>query len=188
VAVVSWNLTSGATGYLVYEWNGSSAVQVASVGATTTSASIGGQSPKATEYFYATAYNSTSSASSSWVSIVMPAAATVSAPTNVVAKATSSTTGTISWTASSGATSYSIYYWNGSRSVLLGTVSGSTISVSISGLAAGTTYNFYVAASNGSGAAASGWVSLTMPLSTAVTAHDLLFAQATTQNRPWWPA
>ncbi len=186
VAVVSWNLTSGATGYTVYEWNGASAVQVASAGATTTSVSISGQTPSATEYFYVKAFNSSSSASSNWVSIVMPAASTVSAPTNVVAKATSTTTGTLSWTASPGATSYSIYYWNGSRAVLLGTVSGSTTSVSITGLSAGTTYNFYVAASNGSSSAASGWVSLTTPLTAAVTAQDLLFAQAATQARPWW--
>ena len=96
VAHVSWNATAGATGYLVYEWNGSQAVQVANVAAGTNSVDISGQSAGATEYFYVTAYNATSSASSDWVSLVMPAAPAVSAPANVSAKATSSTTGTLS--------------------------------------------------------------------------------------------
>lgn len=186
VAVVLWSGVSGATGYRVYEWNGATGVQVASVGSTTTSVSVSGQTPKATEYFYVTAYNATSSANSNWVSVVMPAATTVSAPTNVVAKAISSTTGTLSWTASTGATSYSIYYWNGSQAVLLGSVSGGTTSVSISGLSPGTTYYFYVAASNGSSSAASGWVSLTTPLANAVAAQDAVFAQSTSQNHSWW--
>ncbi len=186
VAVVSWSGVSGATGYIVSEWNGTTPVQVASVGSTTTSVSISGQTPNATEYFFVEAYNATSYANSGWVSVVMPAATTVAAPTNVAAKATSSTIGTVSWTASAGATSYSIYYWNGSQPVLLGSVSGGTTSVTISGLSPGTTYYFYVAASNRSSSAASGWVSLTTPLANAVAAQDALFAQSTSQNHSWW--
>ena len=65
-----------------------------------------------------TAYNSTSSASSGWVSVVMPAAAGSGAdrrtsPPEPLRDATSSTTGTLSWTASAKATGYAIYYWNG---------------------------------------------------------------------------
>ena len=185
VAQVSWNASAGASGYRVYEWNGSQAVQVASVAAGTTSASISGQSPGATEYFYVTAYNATSSASTSWVSVTMPAAAAVAAPTNVTATATSTTTGALSWTASSGATGYSIYYWNGSQAVLLGSVSGSTTSVNITGMSAGSTYYFYVVATNGTSGAASGWVSLTTPPANFATAHDAIFGQANSQYRSW---
>ncbi len=185
VAQITWNASAGATGYRVYEWNGSQAVQVASVAAGTTSASISGQSPGATEYFYVTAYNATSSASTSWLSVTMPAAAAVAAPTNVTATATSTTTGTLSWTASSGATGYSIYYWNGSQAVLLGSVSGSTTSVNITGMSAGSTYYFYVVATNGTSRAASGWVSLTTPPANSATAHDAIFGQANSQFRSW---
>jgi subtilase family serine protease len=186
VAQVSWNASSGATGYLVYEWNGSQAVQVASVGAGTTSVNISGQSPGLTEYFYVTAYNSTSSASTAWVNVTMPAAAALAAPTNVTATATSTTTGTLSWTASAGATGYSIYYWNGSQAVLLGSVSGITTTASITGMSPGSTYYFYVVATNGTSRAASGWVSLTTPLTNPATAHDVVFGQSNAQYRSWW--
>jgi subtilase family serine protease len=167
VAQVSWSGVTGATGYYVYEWNGSAAVLVASVGSSTTSVSVSGQTAGATEYFYVTAYNSTSNASSGWVSVVMPTATTtaVTAPTNVTAKATSTTTGTISWTASTNATGYRIYYWNGFSSVLLGTVSSSTTSVTISGMSPGASYQFSVVAYNSTSTAASNWVTLTTPLS-----------------------
>ncbi|HEV3416751.1 MAG TPA: fibronectin type III domain-containing protein [Pirellulales bacterium] len=187
VAQVSWNSVAGATGYVVFEWNGFTGVQVASLGSGTTSVSVSGQSPGATEYFYVSAYNATSSASSGWASVVMPAAAAVSAPTNVVASATSTTTGTVSWTASAGATGYAIYYWNGSRSVMLGTVSGSATSVSITGMNPGSTYYFYVAAYNSTSSAASGWVSLTSPAANSAAALDAFFAQSSTQqSRSWW--
>ena len=139
VAHVSWNATAGATGYIVYEWNGVQAVQVANVGANSTSVDISGQSPNTTEYFYVTAYNATSSASSAWVSVVMPAAAAVAPPANVAAAATSTSTGSFPGVRSAGATGYAIYYWNGFQAVLLGTVSSGTTSVTIQGLAAGST-------------------------------------------------
>jgi subtilase family serine protease len=184
VAHVSWNATSGATGYIVYEWNGIQGVPVANVAAGTTSVDVGGQSAGTTEYFYVTAYNSTSSASSNWVSVVMPTPPAVSAPTNVTASATSSTTGTLSWGASANATGYAIYYWNGFRSVLLGTVGSGTTSVMIQGLSSGSTNYFSVVAYNGTSTAASNWVAITTPVSSAATAADTLFAQSTGQM--WW--
>ena len=186
VAHVSWNATAGASGYRVYEWNGAQAVLVASLGAGATSADISGQSPRATENFYVTAFNATSSASSGWVSVVMPAAAALSAPANVTATATSSTTGKLSWGASTGATSYGIYYWNGFTSVLLGTVSGSVTSVNIQGLTAGSTTYFAVVAMNSTSSAASGWVPMTTPAARSANAADTLFAQSTNQNQQWW--
>ena len=182
----SWNAVSGATGYLVYEWNGAQAVQVASVSSPTTAADISGQTPKATEYFYVTAYNSTSSASSGWVSVTMPAAASLAPPANLAASATSSTTGKLSWTASSGATSYAIYYWNGSQAVLLGTVSGSTTSITIQGLASGSTTYFEVEAFNSTSTATTNWVALTTPVTNSAMVADAVFGDASTQDRHWW--
>ncbi len=164
VAHVSWNPTPGATGYVVYEWNGFQAVQVASVGAITTSVDISGQSPGSTEYFYVTAYNATSNASSGWVSVVMPTASAIAPPANLTASSTSATTGKLSWGASAGATGYAIYYWNGFMAVLLGTVSSGTTSVAIQGLTAGSTTYFAVVAYNSTNSAASNWVALATPV------------------------
>jgi len=186
-AHISWNATAGATGYYVYEWNGAQAVQVASVGANAKSVNISGQSPGSTEYFYVTAYNATSSASSGWVSLLMPTPPAVAPPTNLMASATSADTGTLSWSASAGATGYAIYYWNGFGAVLLGTFGSGTTAVSIQGLAAGSTTYFAVVAFNNTSSAASNWVALTTPSTSAFNAADAVFAQSSNQNqRRWW--
>ena len=57
VAQISWSTSAGAPGYLVFERSGNQFVQMASVGAGTTSVSIGGQTAGAAESFYVTAYN-----------------------------------------------------------------------------------------------------------------------------------
>jgi chitin-binding protein len=108
----------------------------------------------------------------------MPKATALLAPTNVTAAATSSTTGTLSWTDSTGATSYAIYYWNGRQSVYLGSVSGTTTSVTISGMAANTSYQFTVVAVNSTSSAASAWVTLTTPASSpSKSAIDYVFSE-----------
>jgi subtilase family serine protease len=177
-AQISWSAVTGATGYRIYELVSGAAVQV---GATTsaTSLTVSNLTPGTTDYFYVTAYNSTSAASSGWVSVVMPSAATLSAP-SAVATSTSSTTGTLSWSASAAATGYEIVYWNGFQAVLLGTVGAGTTSVSISGLTAGATTYFAVIAYNSTTSAASNWAALTTPSASAARLADIFFAQAAT--------
>ncbi len=185
-ARVSWSTVTGATGYYVYQQVGTSFVQVASVSATATLADVGAQTPGATATFYVKAYNATSNASSDTVSVVMPTATsnTLAPPTNLTAAATSTTTGTLTWTASSGATQYAIYYWNGTRSVRLGSVGRSTTSVKIQGLPIGaTTYFAVVALNNTASSVATPWVGLTTPLTNATAAaQQLLAAQVANQN------
>jgi cellulose 1,4-beta-cellobiosidase len=118
------------------------------------------------------------------VSVKTLAAATVlSAPTNVVATATSTTTATLSWTAATGATSYQIYYWNGSQGVMIGSVGSATTSVTISGLSPGTTSYFAIVATNGTSQAASGWAGVTTPFFSAARLADVLFSQTATQSQ-----
>ena len=185
-AQLSWAAASNATGYRVYEYVNGQAVQVAAVAAGTTTATISGLTPGPTDYFYVTAFNATSTASTGWISVVVSNAATLTAP-NVTAVATSSTTGTLSWTASAGATGYEIVYWNGRQSVLLGTAGASTTSVTVSGMNPGSTYYFAVIAYNSTTNAASAWASLTEPTATAARLADVFFSQeATAARRTNW--
>jgi subtilase family serine protease len=188
-ATLSWQAASGATGYLVYQWNGSSAVQINSVAAGTTSVSVSGLTAGSTQYFYVTAYNSTSTASTAWTSVIMPAAvsATLTAPV-VTTTATSSTTGQVSWTASPAATGYELYYWNGRQAVELGAFGSTATSASISGMAPGSTYYFLVLAFNNTNQVASNWVALTTTGSAGFALADVAFGQAATDTHhtSWW--
>jgi hypothetical protein len=179
VAQLAWSASTGATGYTVYYWNGSQAVNLGSVSSRTTSVNVTGLKAGSTDKFYITAYNATTSASTGWVTVVMPGGAVaVTAPQNFTATATSSTTGTLSWTASPGATGYIIYYWDGYQAVAIDTVGASTTSVNIGGMSASSTYQFAIVAYNATSSAATAWVSLTTP-SAATTAAAQRVAQET---------
>ncbi len=73
------------------------------------------------------------------------------APASVSAAANSSTSVTVSWLASTGATGYDLYELENGQTVLVGTYPTGTTSASISGLSASTTYSFQVAAYNSAG-------------------------------------
>jgi hypothetical protein len=167
VAQLSWNASAGASGYAVFWWNGKAATELGQVNSRTTSVSVSGLAPGSTDKFYITAFSASSSASTAWVSVTMPAAAVLAAPTNVTATATSSTTGLLSWTASAGAQGYTIYWQNGNQLVDLGSVGANTTSVSLQGLPAGSTNDFVIVAFNGSRTAASSEVALTTPAKTS---------------------
>ena len=167
VAHLSWSASTGATGYAIYWWNGNQAVDIGNVNAATTSVNVSGLTPGSTDKFYITAFSATSSASTGWASVLMPGSAVLAAPQNVKATATSSIRGTLSWSASAGATGYEIYWWNGSQAVLIGSVGANMTSVSISGLSPNSTNAFAVVAYNATSSAASAWASLLTPSATA---------------------
>jgi hypothetical protein len=176
-ATVSWTAVSNATGYRVYKIvNGTTslAATVSGPGTGTQSTTASGLTAGSTVSFFVQAYNATSTANSGSVSVTLPSSTTVGTPTNVKAVATSSTTGTISWGAAANATGYRVYYWNGSRWVSLGSVSASTLSVSITGMSRGTTYLFYVQAYNATSTSTPVYVSLTTPAA-RTTAVSRLF-------------
>jgi len=154
-------------------------VKVGQTAANVTSLTVNNLAAGSTNYFYVAASNATSSASTAWVSVVMPAAAKQLTAPKVTATATSTTTGVVSWSASAGATGYTIYQWTGSQAVKLGNVSASTTSVTINGLKAGSTNYFYVAAFNATNAVTSSCVTLVTPAKAAVTTHAALTASMT---------
>jgi len=75
---VSWTASAGATGYNVLWTDGTQTKQLASVGARTTSVKISGLKAGTTNSFAVQAFNATSSATSGWTTVVLPAS-TVSA-------------------------------------------------------------------------------------------------------------
>jgi titin len=145
---LSWQASSGATSYVIEQWNGSSFVNIGSV--TGTSCSIPTLKPSTTYYFEVAAANSAgTSAPTNWVSgLTTPAA-----PAKLTATAVSTSQISLSWTAVSGATAYEVYYWNGSTFQPLETLTTGTTTVRVSTSVQGT-YYFEVAAMNASGVGA----------------------------------
>ncbi|MGC3996113.1 MAG: fibronectin type III domain-containing protein [Anaeromyxobacter sp.] len=89
------------------------------------------------------------------------------APTGVTVTA-AGTTATLTWTASSGATSYTVYRSTSATSGFATVGSSTTTGLSNSGLTAGTTYYYYVTASNTAGTSpASATVQVTPSLYTS---------------------
>jgi fibronectin type III domain protein len=159
---VSWTASTGATSYDVY-YSTSAAVSttsnLGSISSTTTSALVSGLTNNTTYYFVVTAVNGAGqSTASSPAASAAPSAVitTPSVPTGVTATAGNAQV-TVSWTASTGATSYDVYYSTSaavSTTSYSGSITAATTSALVSGLTNGTTYYFIVTAVNGSGTSA----------------------------------
>lgn len=164
VAELSWNAVAGAEGYRVFHVVNGQNVLLGSVGASTTTVDVTRLTPGATESFVVEAFRATSVGDSSVVSVTMPASQSVTAP-QVNAVATSATTVELSWNFEPQATAYNIYWSNGFRVVFLGTVRGSTTSVTVTGLQPGSHSYFLVQAFNNVSDADSQWVLVATPFS-----------------------
>lgn len=89
-------------------------------------------------------------------------------PGSFTAAAVSTNQVRLSWIDSSHETEYRIYQWNGMSATLINVIGVNSTSYNVFGLAANTTYYFYVEAANGIGKAATGWVSVTTPPLTTI--------------------
>lgn len=183
VAGLTWNSVSGAQGYQVYLVVGGQDEYLGAVSASTTSVHVTGLAAGSTDSFMVAAYNSTSTADSSVATVTLPTPvvpASVTAPV-VTATALSSTSVQLTWNAESQATGFGIYWSNGYNVVFLGTVSGTSTSVTVTGLSPGSGSYFLVEAFNNTSRADSQWVLVTTP-STASTGSFGFFTQYAEQG------
>ena len=164
---VSWTASAGATGYAVLWSDGTTITQVASVGSRTTSLKFTGMTPGSTSSFAVKAFNATSSATSAWVSVTLPAAVALTAPSNL-AFAQFGTAGTLSWSAVPGATGYTVYAVDaGSQTQASARVAAGSTSITVSGLRTGRSYQFRVVATSDDGTASSDWLTWSATASVA---------------------
>ena len=162
-ATLSWNSTSGATSYNIQISTSAtfSTIALSSAGITGTSLSVSGFASNTVYYWRVSASNlggtsaySIANSFTTAVPVTIPSAPTLSIPAN---NATSVTVpATLSWNASTGATSYSVQVSKTSSfttsSNLVYNVSGITApSTSVSGLLSKTTYYWRVNAKNTAG-------------------------------------
>jgi len=152
---VTWTAVSGATSYTVYR-STSSGVQGSVIGSPTTNSFADTSATPGTTYYYGvTASNGAGASALSAQDSGFIALSPPGVPTNVAASdGTSTSTVTVTWTAVSGATSYTVY--RSTTAGVQGTLIGSPTTNSLVDTTPtpGTTYYYGVTASNSAGTSA----------------------------------
>lgn len=173
-AVISWAAVSGATGYKV-QYKTSATATYTSITSATNTVTLTGLSAS-TAYTYQVQTVCSSSLSSSWstaANFSTLATTTCSTPTGISVANITATGATLSWTAVTGAASYSIQYKTAAATSFT-TLTSTTNNIAISGLTASTAYTYQVKTicSNG----------LSSSLSTSATFTTLAAATCTTPS------
>lgn len=159
VATISWSGSNAATGYRIYQVNGTQSTLLKTVTASTTSTQITGLTAGSTVSLKVEAYNATEVADSQVVSVTMATTVNLTAPI-LTDSIINSTSIQLNWTSSPGATGYNVYYSDGIFVYLLGSVTAGTTSVTVTGLRPGVSYQFKVEAFHGSTVAGSNWITV----------------------------
>jgi len=151
---ITWGPVTGATSYKIY--SGTSNTTVTTLLSTITGTTFYHHSNNGarggTLYYYrVVAYNN--SAGDSDYSSIVSALTLPEPPTNIRATPQTSTSIRVSWNASTGATSYIIYYYNAETmdDIIVRTSITTETSVTITGLKTGVQHGFYVIAKNDTG-------------------------------------
>ena len=151
--IVTWTAVTGATSYTIY--GGTSSTTLSQIGTATTATTYTQTGlTAATTYYYAVTVTTSSgtSARSTTISATTQAASDPAAPTGVLAAAASATSITVTWTAVTGATSYTIYGGTSSSLSQIGTATTGTYTQT--GLTAATAYYYAVTVTTSSGTSA----------------------------------
>jgi large repetitive protein len=157
---LQWNFATGATGYRIFTWNGTSNVLVTTVANSTNSFQVTGLAPGGTYYYYLQAFNATNTASTDWITATTKATS-ITAPTSLKATPLSASTIGLSWKDALGETGYRIFRWDGNsmnNPVQIATLAANVTGYQATGLLPGKAYWFYVQAFNASASANSLWV------------------------------
>ncbi|MEO3821043.1 glycoside hydrolase family 9 protein [Plantactinospora sp. B24E8] len=164
---------SGLAGYDVYREAGTTDVLVGSPSAATLA--VTGLTPATSYQFHVLARDGAGNRSAASAPVTVTTAAAgggdttpPGTPTGLTASAVTTTGATLSWTASTdnvGVTGYRVYREAGATDTLLGTVTATTYPVT--GLTAGTTYQFYVVAVDAAGNVSA--ASAPVPVTTGTT-------------------
>ncbi len=143
--VLNWSVISGAVSYNV-QYKPSSSSTWTTVTATATSQSISGLSPSTSYQFQVQAVCSSAGSYSSAVSFTtLPSSTPCGIPAGLSSSSITSSSAMLSWTAVSGAVSYNVQYKPSTSSTWI-TISSTTVTQSISGLSASTSYQFQIQA------------------------------------------
>ncbi|MFN8238143.1 MAG: GEVED domain-containing protein [Chitinophagales bacterium] len=170
-ATVSWTAVSGATSYTLQYKTSAATTWTTVSGITTTSRALTGLAASTTyNYKVSATCSSGTSAYSAASSFTTSGTTSCGVPAGLAASSITSSGATVSWTAVSGATSYTLQYKT-SAATTWTTVSGiTTTSRALTGLTASTTYNYKVSATCSSGTSAySTAASFTTTASSTVT-------------------
>lgn len=155
-ATVSWSAVSGAVSYDVdYKIASSGTWTNAATATTATTVNLSGLA-SGTVYDYRVRANC-ASASSNYVQaqFTTPSVVVCNAPSGLASSAISSTTATVSWSAVSGASNYTVEYKTTAASVWTVAASATTAtSVNLTGLTASTVYDWRVRTNCSSGSSA----------------------------------
>jgi fibronectin type 3 domain-containing protein len=154
---ISWTAVSWAANYRVFRSSSSSGTYT-QVGIPTAASYTDGNLSANTAYYYKV--SAVNEAGESEQSGYVSATTRPDIPTNVTATAVSSSSITVGWTAVTGATSYKVYRFSPSYSLVGSPTSNTYIDTGLSG---GITYNYYVSAVNASGEGQTAHVSTTTP-------------------------
>jgi fibronectin type 3 domain-containing protein len=151
-ANISWTASTGATSYTILRSTTSGGPYTQVGTSTTTSFADSGLTCNTAYFYVVTASNGTCSSGNSAQATTTTAACTCTppaAPTGVTATANGQTAANVSWTASTGATSYAILRSTTSGGPYTQVGTSTTTSFADSGLTCNTTYYYVVTASNG---------------------------------------
>jgi trimeric autotransporter adhesin len=149
---ISWTASTGATSYKIFR-STTSGGPYSQVGtSTTTSFADSGLTCNTTYFYVVTASNGTCDSGNSAQASTTTSTCTCTppaAPTGVATSGTTQTATTVSWTASTGATSYKIFRSTTSGGPYSQVGTSTTTSFNDTGLTCNTTYYYVVTASNG---------------------------------------
>ncbi|MGO8670043.1 MAG: malectin domain-containing carbohydrate-binding protein [Capsulimonadaceae bacterium] len=174
---LSWTASTGATSYNVYRGTasgGESATAIAT-GVTTTSYTNTGLTNGTAYYYKVAALNASGTSAQSTEASATPTTGVPAAPTGLTATAGNAQVA-LSWTASTGATSYNVYRGtaSGGESATAIATGVTATSYTNTGLTNGTAYYYKVAALNASGTSAQSTEASATPTASVGTAVALI--------------